>query len=150
LAGALLFDDKICQCAALFWFGLQDVGILYSRAVIQRTMDFSSKILEHGSAEKIAIWAHANCDLNMQEVGFIFAQSGSDFWALIKYSRSKIKNKKIYSGWCPIQGLSNGTTLMQIQSGRTIPWLVPGFGALLNKWLMGKVVATSHNTKRAR
>jgi hypothetical protein len=41
LAGALLFDDKIRQSAALFWFGLQDVGILYSRAVIQRTIDVS-------------------------------------------------------------------------------------------------------------
>jgi hypothetical protein len=28
LAGALLFDEKICQSAALFWFGLQDVGII--------------------------------------------------------------------------------------------------------------------------
>jgi hypothetical protein len=37
LAGALLFDEKIRQSAPLFWFGLRDVGILYSRAVIQRT-----------------------------------------------------------------------------------------------------------------
>jgi hypothetical protein len=40
-AGALLFDEKIRQSAALFWFGLWDVGILYSRAVIQRTIDVS-------------------------------------------------------------------------------------------------------------
>ncbi len=35
----------------------------------------------------------------------------------------KIKNQKskTYSGWCPFKGLSNGTTLMQIQSGRTVP-----------------------------
>ncbi len=35
----------------------------------------------------------------------------------------KIKNKKFktYSGWCPFKGLSNDTTLMQIQSGRTVP-----------------------------
>jgi hypothetical protein len=26
LAGALLFDEKIRQCAALFWFGLRYVG----------------------------------------------------------------------------------------------------------------------------
>jgi hypothetical protein len=25
LAGALLFDEKICQSVALFWFGLRDV-----------------------------------------------------------------------------------------------------------------------------
>jgi hypothetical protein len=39
LAGALSFDKKIRQSAALFWFGLRDVGILYSRAVIQRTIE---------------------------------------------------------------------------------------------------------------
>jgi hypothetical protein len=35
LAGTLLFDEKIR--AALFWFAMRDVGILYSGAVIQRT-----------------------------------------------------------------------------------------------------------------
>jgi hypothetical protein len=55
LAGALLFDEKIRESAALFWFGLRDVGILYSRAVIQRTTDVSPAFLEHGSAEKIAV-----------------------------------------------------------------------------------------------
>jgi hypothetical protein len=28
LADALLFDEKISQSAAVFWFGLRDVGIL--------------------------------------------------------------------------------------------------------------------------
>jgi hypothetical protein len=41
LAGALLFDEKIRQSAALFWFGLRDVGILYSQAITQRTIDVS-------------------------------------------------------------------------------------------------------------
>jgi hypothetical protein len=54
LAGTFLFDEKIRQSAALFWFGLRDVGILYSRAVIQRTIDVSSAFLEHSFAEKIA------------------------------------------------------------------------------------------------
>ena len=37
----------------------------------------------------------------------------------------KIKNKKLktYSGWCPFKVLSNDTTLMQIQSGRTVPFI---------------------------
>jgi hypothetical protein len=52
LAGALLFDEKILQSAALFWFGLRDVGNLYSQAVIQRTIDVSPAFLEHGLAEK--------------------------------------------------------------------------------------------------
>jgi hypothetical protein len=34
---------------------------------------------------------------------------------------TEIKKSKTYSGLCPFQGLSNGTTLMQIQSGRTVP-----------------------------
>jgi hypothetical protein len=55
LAVALLFDEKIRQNAALFWFALQDVGILYSRAVIQRTMDVSPTFLEHSSAENITV-----------------------------------------------------------------------------------------------
>jgi hypothetical protein len=32
-----------------------DVDILYSRAVIQRTIDVSLAFLEHGSAEKVAV-----------------------------------------------------------------------------------------------
>jgi hypothetical protein len=55
LAGALLFDENIRQNAALFWFGLCDVGILYLRDVIQRTIDVSPAFLEHCSAEKIAV-----------------------------------------------------------------------------------------------
>jgi len=52
LAGTLLFDEKIHQSAALFWFGLRDVGILYSRAVIQRKIDVFPAFLEHGLAER--------------------------------------------------------------------------------------------------
>jgi hypothetical protein len=55
LAGALSFDEKIRQNVALFWFGLRDVEILYSQAVIQRTIDVSPTFLEHSSAEKISV-----------------------------------------------------------------------------------------------
>jgi len=55
LVGALLFDEKIHQSDALFWFGLRDVGILYSQAVIQRRVDVSPAFLEHGLAEKITV-----------------------------------------------------------------------------------------------
>jgi hypothetical protein len=55
LAGALFLNEKICQSAALFWFGLRGVGIFYSQAVIQRTIDVSPVFLEHGSAEKITV-----------------------------------------------------------------------------------------------
>ena len=37
---------------------IRDVGILYSRAVIQRTIVVSPAFLEHGSAEKITVGAH--------------------------------------------------------------------------------------------
>jgi hypothetical protein len=55
LAGALLFDEKICQSSALFWFGLQNDGIIYLRAANQRTIDISPAFLEHGSEKKIAV-----------------------------------------------------------------------------------------------
>ncbi len=35
------------------------------------------------------------------------------------------KKFKTYSGWCPFKGLSNDATLMQIQSGRTVPLKEP-------------------------
>jgi hypothetical protein len=53
LAGALSFDEKIRQSAALFWFGLRNDGI-YFRAAIQRTIDVSPAFLEYGLAKKIA------------------------------------------------------------------------------------------------
>jgi hypothetical protein len=33
----------------------------------ERTIDISPAFLEHGSAKKIAVWAHANSDPNKQE-----------------------------------------------------------------------------------
>ncbi len=71
--------------------------------------------------DKIAACRYANREPNKQEVGFIFAWSGSELWTLIKYSRSKIKNLKYIAVDVPFKGLSNDTTLMQIQSGRTVP-----------------------------
>jgi hypothetical protein len=65
LAVALLFAEKIRQSAALFWFGLRNVGILYSQAVIPRTIVESPAFLEHGSAEKIVVCA--------QQVGGLYA-----------------------------------------------------------------------------
>jgi len=65
LAGALLFDEKIRQRTALF--GLWDVGILHSRAIIQRTIVVSPAFLEHGSAEKIAFCANKNHDPKKQK-----------------------------------------------------------------------------------
>jgi hypothetical protein len=38
-----------------------------------------------------------------------------------KIFKSEIKKLKTYSGLCAFKGLSNDTTLMQIQSGRTVP-----------------------------
>jgi hypothetical protein len=53
MAGTLLSDEKFCQRTALFWFGLRDVGILHSQAVIQRTIVVFPAFLEHGLGEKI-------------------------------------------------------------------------------------------------
>jgi hypothetical protein len=72
LAGTLLFVEKIRQRAPLFWSGLPDVGIFYSRAVIQRTIVDFLAFSEQSSAEKIAVCAHTNRDPNKQEDGFTF------------------------------------------------------------------------------
>jgi hypothetical protein len=60
VAGALQVDEKIRQSAALSWFGLRDVGILYSLEVVQRTIDVSPAFLEHGLLEKNAVGVQAN------------------------------------------------------------------------------------------
>ncbi len=70
LVVALLFVGKICQSAALFWFGLRIVGFLqifYSQAIISRTIVESPAFLEHGSAKKIAVCAHTIRDPNKLE-----------------------------------------------------------------------------------
>jgi hypothetical protein len=53
LAGALSFDEKIRQSAALFWFGLWNEEIFYLRAAIRRTIDASPAFMEYGLAKKI-------------------------------------------------------------------------------------------------
>ncbi len=60
---------------------------------------------------------YANRDPNKQEVGFVFARTLKSF----QIFKSEIKKLKTYRDWCPFQGLSNGNTFMQIQSGRTVP-----------------------------
>jgi hypothetical protein len=53
LAGALSFDEKIRQSAALFWFGLQNDEIFYLRAEVQIKIDASPAFMEYGLAKKI-------------------------------------------------------------------------------------------------
>jgi hypothetical protein len=61
LAGTHLFDEKIRQSVALFWFGLRDVGILY---LIQRPIVDFPAFLETGLAEKIAVCDHTSRNPN--------------------------------------------------------------------------------------
>jgi hypothetical protein len=72
LTGAFLFDEKVRQSAALFCFGLLDIGIFhifYSRAVLQRTIVDSPAFLEPCLAEKIAVCAHTRYNPAAEEVG---------------------------------------------------------------------------------
>jgi hypothetical protein len=55
LAGALLFDEKICQRVTLFRFGLRNDEILYLQAATQRTIDASPAFMEYGLVKKIAV-----------------------------------------------------------------------------------------------
>jgi hypothetical protein len=47
-------------------------------------------------------------------------EAAQNFELLSNIQDQKLKIKT-YSGCCPFKGLSNDTTLMQIQSGRTVP-----------------------------
>jgi hypothetical protein len=93
LAGALLFDEKISQSAALFWFGLRDVGILHSRAVIHRTIDTFLAFLEHGLAEK---FEHMQIVIRTGRRFDLFLREGIQNFELL--SNIKEKNSKTYRG----------------------------------------------------
>jgi hypothetical protein len=54
LAGALLFDEKIRQSAALFRLGLRDDEVLHSQAAFQKTVDVSPAFMEYSLAKKTA------------------------------------------------------------------------------------------------
>ncbi len=80
--------------------------------------------------EKITAWSHANREPNKQEDWIQFCMKRLRTLKSFKIFKSEIKKLKTYSGWCPFKGLSNDTTLMQIQSGRTVPLTSHWFGML--------------------
>ncbi len=67
------------KCCSIFSILVWIQGFLYPWAVNQRTIDVSPTFLEHRLAEKIVVSAHANGDLNKQEVGFIFHEAALNF-----------------------------------------------------------------------
>ncbi len=77
--------------------------------------------MEYGLAKKIAAWAHANREPNKQEDWIQFSMKLLRTLKLFQIFSTEIKKSKTYSGECPFKELSNGTTLMQIQSGRMVP-----------------------------
>jgi hypothetical protein len=64
LAVTLLFAEKSAKVLLCFLFGLRNVGILYSQAVIPRKIVESPAFFEHSSVEKIAECAHTTRDPN--------------------------------------------------------------------------------------
>ncbi len=109
---------KIPQSGALFWCGLRNDGC---KPQPKRTIDASPAFMEYGLAKKIAAWAHENRDPNKQEDWIQFCMKRLRTLKSFKIFKSEIKKLKTYSGWCPFKGLFNDNTLMQIQSGRTVP-----------------------------
>ncbi len=76
---------------------------------------------------------YTNHDLNKQEVGFIFEWSGSGLWSLFKYSKVNLKNQK-HIGVNVLFKSYPMSTFMQIQSGRTVPFISsPCSSVLRNK-----------------
>jgi hypothetical protein len=76
------------------FFGLQLVSKEFQRPAIQIKIEqhFGRFFIKEKCASQYK--DYANRDLNKQEVGFIFAWSGSELWNLFKYSRVKLKNQK--------------------------------------------------------
>ncbi len=50
-----------------------------------------------------------------------FHGAAQNFEVVLNIQDKKWKKLKTYRGWCPLKGLSYDTTLMHIQSGRTVP-----------------------------
>jgi hypothetical protein len=102
-------------CSTLVW--IVDCWFssnIHSRAVIQRAIVVLTRIFG-------ARFVHIQPVIPTRRmIRGIFVWRGSEFWSLIKYSRSKLKSKT-YSGWCPFKVLSNDTTLRLNQSGRPVP-----------------------------
>ncbi len=48
-------------------------------------------------------------------------EAAQNFEVILNIQNWNQNKLKTYSGWCPFEGLPNGSTLMQIQSGRTVP-----------------------------
>ncbi len=107
---------KIRQSAAFFWFWLRE-----SRAVIQRTIDVSPVFLRARIGGKDC--GLSACKPWSKQVGGWINFCMKRLKTLNSYQIFKIKNKesKTFCSWSPFQGLSNGTTLMQIHSGWTVP-----------------------------
>ncbi len=104
----------------LFWFGLRDMGILYSLAVIQRTIDVSPTFLEHCSAER-SRFEHMQTVIQTSMRRNHFCMKRLRTLNSYQIFKIKSKNPKTYRGCCcPFQCLSNCITLMHIQSGRTV------------------------------
>jgi hypothetical protein len=92
LAGALLFDEEIRQSAALFWFGLWYVGILYLHGVIQRTIDVSPAFL--GTVRRKRSWfEHMQTVIQTSRRLDSFLHEAAQSFELF-YQIFKIKNKK--------------------------------------------------------
>ncbi len=112
----LLVWNMVCMCSNLDLFRQtelqkcsRDINIPQSKPKRGSTLvDFASN---KSAPANRKTGFYANCDQTV--VRWIhFCTSGSELWSLFKYSRVKLKKSKCYSGWCPFQGLSNGTTLM--------------------------------------
>ncbi len=74
----------------LHYFGLDWIAECWNILLMSRNPKNNNcwlsgmALLEHGSAEKIAVFAYTNRDPNKQEVRFIFEWSGSEIWGIFK------------------------------------------------------------------
>ncbi len=81
-SASLCADPAFAKRAALFWFGLRDVGIC--QIFYRKNNCWFSRIFGvrfGGKDRDLCGCAYTNRDPNKQEVGFIFVCSGSELWS---------------------------------------------------------------------
>ncbi len=107
-------------CSILVW--IANDGIFYLRAAIQRKNNWYLSCIfgaRFGKKDR----GLGTCKQWSEQAGGLeaFCMKRLRTLKLFHLFITEIKKSKTYNGWCPFQGLSYGTTLMQIQSGRAVP-----------------------------
>ncbi len=112
-------------------FGLRLVRRIFEETLTHRNPNQKSATLRRSFSSNESAPAnrkkgfYTNRNPNKQEDSMHFCMNRFRTLNSFQIFKIKIKKSRTYSGWCSFQGISNNTTLMQIQSGRTVHLKIP-------------------------